>query len=193
MDANKISTLVDSLAPEKTPYTLEDPNTAKERLQYIKNAGVNKALAAYAGMRDIAKKFNKDSAIGCNPYLTYLILCASIVLSIIALTSQLSGKKMTETIITQNEKTYVDNNNEENTEIMKQNEANLKSFKSNILWAIVLIVFAFILVMSSLGIYKYNTNYDFKTLIKNPPVDVLNKCGVNVTGLFKGTNDTGPN
>ena len=117
MDANKISQLVDSLAPEKSPITLEAPTNARERLRYIKNAGVNKALAAYAGVRGIAKKFNRESAIGCNPYLTYLICCASLVLSIIALTSQLSGKKMTETIIAQNEKTYVDNNNEENTEI----------------------------------------------------------------------------
>ena len=193
MDANKISQLVDSLAPEKSPITLEAPTNARERLRYIKNAGVNKALAAYAGVRGIAKKFNRESAIGCNPYLTYLICCASLVLSIIALTSQLSGKKMTETIIAQNEKTYVDNNNEENTEIMKQNEANLKSFKSNVLWAIILIVLAFIIVMGSLGIYyKYDSTeqtkgYNFNNLIKDPAQRALKMCGVDVTRGYRNS------
>ena len=172
MDANKVK---NDLAKIKFAITDAQDNTPTNQkhagfIDRIKNtsaSGMNKAMELYNSAVDAAaNKLNKESAIGCNPYLTYLICCASLVLSIIALTSQLSGKKMTETIITQNEKTYVDNNNEENTEIMKQNEANLKSFKSNILWAIVLIVLAFIVVMGSLGIYYKNTNYDFK--IKNP-------------------------
>ena len=105
----------------------------------------------------------KLSAFGCTPLLTIFTAAATLLISVIALTTQLSGKKTTESIISKNEKTYVDNNNEENTQIMAKNEENLKSFKRNILWSIILMILSFLLaiitayVLSSFSRYKLSS------------------------------------
>lgn len=163
----------------------------------------------------VKSKLPPLSAFGCTPLLTIFTAAATLLISVIALTTQLSGKKTTESIISKNEKTYVDNNNEENTQIMAKNEENLKSFKRNILWSIILMILSFLLaittayVLSSFSRYKDNEGkYIFtkhvqaggtkigklgdylKKTGKKAYDKISSKCGVQVTDTITNNQQT---
>ena len=162
---------------------IQEQQQAMEKLEKTEESGNNfliissvlLAMGLFSGIKDMifcqsdtsfkelnfgnyTNKFQdiRKSRFACNPTLTYIICVISLILSILALISQNSGKKAAQKIVNQNEILYLDNNNEQNTEIMKQNEKNLKSFKTNIDWAIALIAGSIVIVITTLTTFKFS-------------------------------------
>ena len=171
---------------------IQEQQQAMEKLEKTEESGNNfliissvlLAMGLFSGIKDMifcqsddsfrqlklggyAEKLNniKKNPFACNPTLTYIICVISLILSILALISQNSGKKAAQKIVTQNEILYLDNNNEQNTEIMKQNEKNLKSFKTHSDWAIALIAGSIVIVITTLTTFKFSKKYDEKAML----------------------------
>ena len=124
---------------------IQEQQQAMEKLEKTEESGNNfliissvlLAMGLFSGIKDmifcqkddsfnqlnLGDKLNsiKKNPFACNPTLTYIICVISLILSILALISQNSGKKAALKIVSKNAILYLDNNNEQNTEIIKTN------------------------------------------------------------------------